>query len=38
LVDIDGGKDLAMVLVEDVGKKGVYEISDYIKEKGRQIK
>jgi len=38
LVDIDGGKDLAMVLVEDVGKKGVYEISDHIKEKGRQIK
>lgn len=23
LVDIDGGKDLAIVLVEDVGNKGV---------------
>jgi hypothetical protein len=31
LVDIGNGKDLAMVLVEDVDKKSVKEISSFLK-------
>lgn len=38
MVDIDGGKDLAIVLVEDVENKGVYDIAEFIKEKGSHIK
>lgn len=38
LVDIDGGKDLAMMLIEDVDKKSVIEIAQFIKEKGSKIK
>lgn len=31
LVDIDGGKDLAIVLVEDIANKGIYDIADFIR-------
>ncbi len=38
MVDIDGGKDLAIVLVEDVGSKSVYDIQNFIKSKSSKIK
>lgn len=31
LVDIEGGKDLALVLVKEVDKKSVKEVAKYIK-------
>lgn len=38
LVDIDGGKDLALILVKEADKKSVKEIAQFIKEKGSKIK
>ena len=38
MVDIEGGKDLAIVLVEDVESKGVYDIADFIRQNGKNIK
>jgi hypothetical protein len=38
LVDIDGGKDLAIILVEDLQSKGVYDIMNFIKSKSSNIK
>lgn len=38
LVDIAGGKDLALLLVKDVDKKSVKEIASFIREKGSRIK
>lgn len=38
MVDIDGGKDLALILVEDVANKSVEQIADFIREKGKKIK
>lgn len=38
LVDIEGGKDLAMILVEQTDKKSVKEIATFLKEKGAKIK
>lgn len=32
LVDIDGGKDLALILVKEADKKSVKEIAQFIKE------
>ena len=31
LVDIDGGSDLAMILIKDVANKSVEEIAEYIR-------
>lgn len=38
LVDIDGGKDLAMILIRDIANKSVEEIAAFIREKGKKIK
>jgi hypothetical protein len=37
-VDIDNGKDLAMVLVEDCANKGAEDIAGFIREKANKIK
>jgi hypothetical protein len=38
LVDVEEGKDLAMVCVKDVGNKGIEEIGAFIKEKVSKMK
>lgn len=37
-MDIEGGKDLAMILVEEADKKSVKDIARFLKEKGSKIK
>jgi len=38
LVDIEGGKDLASVTVEDVDKMSIEDVADYLKSKATRIK
>jgi len=38
LVDIDGGKDLAVATVEDADKKTIEEIAEYVAERAQKIK
>ena len=38
LVDVEGGRDLAMVLVEGVDKMSVEEIASFINSKAGKIK
>ena len=38
LVDIDGGKDLAALVIPDLGKKGVEDIAEFVKSKAEKIK
>jgi hypothetical protein len=37
-VDIEGGKDLAMLCIRDIANKSVEEVAAFIKEKGSKMK